>query len=348
MHHSSFIRITALSIVINPASNPTISSSLFPIDILQVLQQVLPYFQTETNAKFRDEYLVVIKSLFAHVRRGLIPLSREQISHANGNSIVEFGKEEDSTLDVSRTQTLSEKNATFLEWFDEFLINELHPCASYQRHITALKALLSLGVPSQFKNGVNKVVSANRTDEEFHNISSEYFLGFQLFRLLLDLIMDPFDDVRSAAALLLGNLLSNVDSTNRFFNYNISIELEDNEGKNEISNSRPLYQILQNLFISTIDRARSSMACTGRADHADGFGRLCQLRFDFYKVINTFTGINDRFSVFNNLLSSLSEDIKGLQDNFSFAVGNSSLHGNLIALRCVILNSSAGFATTDS
>lgn len=346
MHSSPSIRIAALNIAINPATSPAVSSSPFPIDTLEVLQQVLPHFQTETDAKVRNEYLVVLKTLFAHVRRGLVPLFRENISHeihANENTIVNLETEKDITGHVRRNQLLLEKHVAFLKWFDEFLINELQPCASYQRHTTALKAILFIGLTSRFKNGAVKGFSNIRTDSEPHITAREYSLGFQLIRLLLDLIMDPFDDVRSAAASLLRNILSNIDSTNRF-NHNIFMKLEYNSASDF---STPVRHTFKNIFVSTIDRAKAIMSCTGRADHADGFGRLCQLNFDCYKVINTPMVTSDRIPVMDDLLSSLLEDIRSLQDNFSFAAGNSSLHGNLIALRYFASNPSASFASTN-
>ena len=71
------------------------------------------------------------------------------------------------------------------------------------------------------------------------------------------------------------------------------------------------------------------MSCTGRADQADGFGRLYRLIFDFNKLVIT----NDRLSVLDNLLSSLLESVRDARGNLSLAVGHSPLHGDLIALR---------------
>lgn len=349
MHHSSFIRITALSIVINSASNFSESSSPFPIDTLQMLRQILPYFHTETNAKARNEYFVLVKSLNAHMRRGLTPHLKEKASHASyakKNPIINIDNGEDSIVHVHRSQDLS-KNTTFSEWFDEFLVNELHPSVSYQRHITALKAMLSVGLTRIFKNGAVDVLSPNRTDSESHSLTHEYFLGFRFIRLFLDLTMDPFDDVRSAAALLLRNLLSNVDFANRFFGDNISMNLKDHEDKISIKIALPILHDFKNIFISTIDRAKTMMSCTGRADHADGFGRLYHLNYDLCNVINTSVRTDDRISILDNLMSSLSEDITNLQSNFSLAVVSSPLHGNLIALRYFALNSSAGLASTE-
>lgn len=346
MHHSPFIRIAALSIVINSASNPILSSSPFSIDILPVLQQALPHFHTETNAKVRNGYLVVVKSLLAHVRRGLVPQFREQVSHAgraNVNTIVNLDEGQNGTVHVCRSQVLLEKNASFLKWFDDFLINELHPSASYQRHITALKAMFTIDLTSRFKNGAINVSGCNRADSEFDNTARDYFLGFQLIRLLLDLMMDPFEDVRSAAASLLRSLLSNIDSTNKLFNHKISMKLEANEDKSAIKISTPFRHMSKNIFVSTVDRAKIMISSTGRADHADGFGRLYQLKFCFDDVADT----TDRISVLNHLLSSLSEDIRILQNNFGFAVGRSPLHGNLIALRYFALKSTAGLASAN-
>ena len=350
MHHSPFIRIAALGIVIDSTSFPTVPSSPFPIETLQLLQQVLPHFHTETNAKVRNEYFVLIKSLFAHVRRGLVHGFTEKLSrevHANENIIVNLDKSQVSSIQGRESQVLLQKNATLLKWFDEFLINELHPSTSYQHHITALKAMSSIDSASRFKSGVINILGSNKTGSESHNSAHDCFLGFQLIRLLLDLIMDPFDDVRSAAASLLRNLLSNVDSTNSDFNLNISLQAKNNEDETAINASSPIRLNDEKTFISTVDRAKNMMSRTGRADHADGFGRLCCLKFDFYNVINTSVGTDDRISVLNSLLSSLSEDITKLQNNFNLAIGSSPLHGNLIALRYLPREFFAALAITD-
>ena len=340
MHHSSFIRIAALSIVTNPASNPTSSSSPYSIDTFQLLQQILPHFQTETNPKVRNEYLVIIKSLFVHVRRGLalqLTGKTSQATHANGNIAVNIDNGKDIKIHARKSKFV-ENNAAFLTWFDEFLINELHPSASYQRHITALKAMLSIDFISRFKNGAINVFNHNRIGSKSHNTAHDCFNGVQLVRLFLDLTMDPFDDVRSAAASLLRNLLSNLDSTSIFFNHNIPMNLVGNEDKVASSISTQVRYIFNNIFASTIDRAKMMMSCTGRADHADGFGRLCQLKFDSYEVTNTQAGTENRISVMENLLFSLSADIRNLRNNFSFTIASSPLHGHLIALRYFALN----------
>lgn len=351
MHHDSFIRIAALGIVINSVSTSNVSSSLFPIETLELLQQVLPHFHTETNPKVRNEYLVLIKSLFARVRRGLVLNFKENLWHefdANENVIVNLDKDQVSTVYERKSQVLLKKNATFLKWFDEFLINELHPSASYQRHITALKAMSFIESASRFKNSAINTLSRNKPANDSRNTARDCFLGFQLIRLLLDLIMDPFDDVSSAAASQLRNLLSNVDFTNFSFNSDSWMQAKNDYDGSAIDDSSPVRHNFENIFVSTIDRAKIMVSRTGRADHADGFGRLCCLQFDFYNLISTSVGIDGRISVLNNLLSSLSEDITNLQNNFNFAVGNSPLHGNLIALRYLPSKSSAGLVITNS
>lgn len=350
MHHSSFVRIAALSIVIKSASSSTVSTSSFSTETLQLLEQILPHFHTENNAKARNEYLVLIKSLYAHVRRGLVPHHREILAHAvhaDEKTIANPDEGQDSTAQVRRSQAFLEKSATFLEWFDKFLINELHPTASYQRHITALRAMSCNGLTARFNKGAINISSCNRTDSKSHNTAHDFLLGFQPIRLLFDLIMDPFDDVRSAAASLLRDLLSNVDSKNIFLHPNISIKLQNNKDRSHIDNSSPVRHDFKNIFVSTLNRAENMMSCTGRADHADGFGRFCHLKFDFYHVINTSVGTQGRISVLDDLLSYLSENITNLRNDFSFAVGSSPLHGNLIALRYPGLNSSAALAITN-
>jgi Putative death-receptor fusion protein (DUF2428) len=112
----------------------------------------------------------------------------------------------------------------FIEWFGTFLLNELDPGNSYPRHILALNTLqLFL-----------KVARRSSTAREPFIMS------------LLSLIMDPFDDVRSLASLILKEILA-----------------FDSDG----STPKMLLEYMQ--------RLEDLSARTCRHDHADAAGRLC-------------------------------------------------------------------------
>jgi hypothetical protein len=232
--------------------------------------------------------------------------------------------------DICTKKVLLEKHVMFLNWFDEFLVNELQPCASYQRHITALKALSSTGLASRFNNFSVTVFSQGRTETVAHIKAHEYSLGLRLIRLLLDLIVDPFDDVRSTAASVLQCTLSNLQSANNLLGEDIVVKFR---GHGTLDFYMPVRQTFQRKFTCAIDRAKTMMSFTGRADYAEGFGRLCQLNFDFYRITNDITSTSDRFSFLDSLLSSLTETIRRAREDLSSAVGFSPLHGILIALR---------------
>ncbi len=124
-----------------------------------------------------------------------------------------------------------------------------------------------------------------------------------LIRLLIDLTMNSFDDVRSLAASLLK-----------------CVEL------------RP------NLLLRTIDRGEKVMCRTGRADHADGYGRLmdvalstcpkdsCQAPFSSPVLIRSQVSVG-------SLLSTLEADITTATIDLRCAVASAPIHGRLIALR---------------
>jgi hypothetical protein len=305
---------------------PLISSNPFSIHTIEALQRSLPHFHAETNPKIRNEYLVIIKSLFVRVRRGLASLVEGYISddaYANTKIIIEAGN---TTADHECGNQLLKNHVSFLSWFDSFLIDELQPCASYQRHITALKAILSLGLASRFKNDSVELLRCSITDGDAHIVAGEYILGFRLIRFLLDLIMDSFDDVRSMAALILNNIMSNLDSPNNLFKPDLMFKSKDHDAP---AFPMQFSQPHRYGFSYAIDRAKTLVSSTGRANHADGFGRLYRLVFDFDRLLIT----NDRLSVLDNLLSSLVENIRNSRGNLSLAVGYSPLHGNLIALR---------------
>lgn len=76
------------------------------------------------------------------------------------------------------------------------------------------------------------------------------------------------------------------------------------------------------------------MQRSGRADHADGFGRLYDLIYGPYGTSDKGTAWgNEPRVVFDDLMSELEQFVSMIQDNLHLAVKSASLHGYLIAAR---------------
>lgn len=273
--------------------------------------------------------------MFAKIRSGLNDLLKPNVSHESLTATVSFETGQDTKYPVSGVK-LFEVHVDFLRWLDEFLVSELQPSASYQRHITALKVLLSTDLALRTTKGVFETNGLMKTDNALTARGCSYEI--RLVRLLLDLLLNPFDDIRSSAALLLSKTLTHLESTGVFLNHVIFPQINDDRIS---ASTKPVLQIFQSFFTSAINRAKAMMSCTGRAHHADGFGHICRIYFVSHRLLNGTAGTGGRFSIVENLLSSLSENIKIAQSNLSFTIENSALHGNLIALRYFAWNSSA-------
>ena len=157
-HPSSRMRIMALSLLISSSA----STKPFPSSTLDMLKSNLPKFHADTDVKTRHEFLQDSKDMVKRLKSATSTLQR---SASRGHA---------------DAATLLQKHVEFSYWYQHFLMGELVPTVSYQRHFTALKALESV-----LRDGPSVLgVSSCR-------------------RLVLDRMMDPFDDVREAASGIL-------------------------------------------------------------------------------------------------------------------------------------------------
>ena len=129
-------------------------------------------------------------------------------------------------------------------------------------------------------------------------------------QLLFNLIMDPYDDVRSSGAALL----------KLFPRSSLALALSGHSKVIESSQS-------------LTDRADTMMCRSGRADDADGAGRLHELLFDAAPSELKEGEPRTRYVVLQDLLNDLEEDVLTAVGNLGLAVSASPIHGRLIALR---------------
>jgi hypothetical protein len=193
----------------------------------------------------------------------------------------------------------------FLEW-------ELRPTASYQSRITALRSIIIV-LRSGIDPGVS-FTSLSKSAQGQLNWAHELQIGnTKLCRSLLDLILDPFDDIRDAAVSVLQLCL-------------VALPRADQE--------RTMSMIPR--FLA---RAEATMLRTGRADQADGVARAYGMVFALASDNpNTFAGSNfsSKQSLFEHLQTQLKDTLNLAHNDLSQAVDGRPVHGTFAALRYVV------------
>ena len=161
---------------------------------------------------------------------------------------------------------------------------------------------------------------------------------FELFtndhlRVLLDLAMDAYDDVRSCSITLLKQASSDIMRE-------WLLDTEQAVDKDILASAgqrRPSENSTRNNRICTVLRwSEDLMRKTGRADFSDGFGRLNELTFDMQ--LRSTSTVSCARNITYGLLSDIERDIQTAQQNLSQAVATAPVHGRMIALRYLPVN----------
>ena len=314
VHNSASVRILALR------SLTYSSSSIMPLNpyLFSTLQQFIPCIHAETDSAARHEFCSIIKKLFFRIQAVMLRLTKT-------SSVVQDA----TTQPEAFTDSSSEEcfvclldHANFVRWYMELLLKELQPTATYPRHISALKVLQLLNTSGLCNTAVYSSLLSSQ-----HQNSSQLVEQYRspIIYLLLELVMDPFDDVRAMAASLLHN------------HYLVFVTKPTTSGIAGPGVSSCLYSDSAweySTFQLVLQRSAALSRRTGRADYADGVGRLYHLR---YLVCGKSEKLDDgrceRHSLFEGLISDLEMDIQMAHDNLQTAVASAPLHGHLIALR---------------
>ena len=308
----------------------------FTSTVLQLFKLHLGYFHSDTDAKFRNEVISNTKHLIERLRGATALLVRELEQASFKLTQLSMTDEKDERKSHDSIASLLLSHQQIIEWYAEFLLDELVPTASYQRHITALRAiqlLLNSHISKEsFRRGASMPAS-----------STVWPFTIELFdarsvRLLLDLLMDPFEDVRTGAMVIL--TLCPPES----FTECSSSKSDSNaqERHDEASNGaspgfeRPESQsglvasMKRNplpLLTEFIARANQASMNSGRADYADGVARA-------YKLLHSLQpSIGHRMKLIEGLVTDLEDKVVAAEQDLAQAVVNSPVHGNFAALR---------------
>ena len=314
-HASCRIRYAALTVVLHWKTIST--SSTF--NVFKVLQKTIPNFHTEVDTKTRNDFISVMMDFCARLKSSLFqpPNSPDQqypsVGDASETPVTDF---------KTAKYDLPEFHARFMIWYHAFLSQELRPTTSYQRHITALRVLQS--IVTRDRTPYQGQASHRAHDfEAKKGFTSRNATSTQLSRLLLDLVLDPFDDVRDAAA----SLLEMVDPSVLESRSDIHSKVEN------IVVPTPFEAWDEHSSIS-ITHAERMMRKTGRADYADGVGRLHNRLYAFGDASdNKLRRLEVQNSILESILRKLGNDVAVTQLDLRRAVSSAPLHGYLIALR---------------
>lgn len=201
----------------------------------------------------------------------------------------------------------------FMERYANFLEGELLPTASYQRHISALKSISLL-----LNSGVD--MNARHVPQEDQNLWRYRIeiLCPSLFRLLVDLLLDPFDEVRATVLYLIGLFPKQLINTGN--------ESSDNN----------IFNVPERLKVA-LEKAESLASRTSRADHADTVARLYYSLYFKAKDGAPETG-NDlwfltKLGIINEILQRLEAKLSQETGIFQSSVRDAPLHGHTSALR---------------
>ena len=310
-HGSSNVRISAFSTLVSAV----VASTHVDATIIQRLKECVPCFHQETNPKPRNEFISLMKKLCFKLARPRTPSTagKQEIALSAFVKCTEVGN-----------RTL-ETPSDFIEWYVVYMIREMRPTASYQSHITALKIFSELEMTlSLFDIGGKGTFFSGRW-------TKTTTLHQQLSRALLDLLFDPFDDVRQFSAAILDNLVHSE------FCY------RGVRGKVSMNNDSQTHRIIIHNILDCIPGAEALFRRTGRADHADGLGRLLNLAF----TARRFSSIlYDQASAYELIEYDLEQDIGIAIQDLELAVSSAPLHGHLIALRWTHHNLPPSFANS--
>lgn len=308
-HPSLSVRSSAFSLLVSSqATTKPFSESAFAL-----LKKHLASLHADYDAKFRNEVLGLTKGLIQRAK-SIITVAQRNLSGPTASGAYKT----ESTADPARlalkrkpgpetawnngveASEVLASHLAFLKWYMSFLKSELLLTASYQRHITALKATLLM-----LKLGKHAGAGDELDIEAAKAISTDA----SWTRLLLDLMLDPFDDVRDGASAVLSLLPREI--------------VEAPTGCE--NGPTTLLETLRE-FCS---RAQALADRTGRADHGDGAARSQGL------LCRWLSSQELRIELASGVIQGLEDKISRAEKDLGHAALDNPVHGDFAAIRYV-------------
>lgn len=271
----------------------------------ELLRRHLRSCHGDPDAKFRNELLAHSKNMVKRIQ-GAISVLRKDIGRlnikatrvdANGtpvNTHISQGAKQIANAGEMWLRDSLRAHEDFFCWYLEFLRQELVPTASYQRHITALRSLAN-------------VLRLSR--ESTSTVEQSICQDPHWIRIFLDLVMDPFDDVRETATGLL-----------------MLFPAEAIRTKTVYGVGQPKSAALD-ILKEFCTRAADIASRTSRADHSDGAARSLGLLCAWQKTLD------ERISLLSLTLDELQQKIVMAEKDLGSAVMSVPVHGTFAAIR---------------
>lgn len=259
------------------------------------MKECLPYFHQETTPKPRNEFISLAVKFTGSLTKVCAALPPDNSSRSNP-------ADEDPSKNLERLKELQ-------DWYLSFLIRELRPTGNYAGHITALRVLKLC-----FKQiDLRSLPRDTLWHQSLPNISD----------MLLELLLDPFDDVRTEASDLVDLLLEFEMVSHRLspVPLNASAKMVDDIDCNMICR-----------LLDAMPHLRGISQSTGRASHAEGFAHLQRLVFGARRYSSRYC---DQDSMYRVTEADATQNVNWAALEFKEAVKTNNLYGNLIALRSV-------------
>jgi hypothetical protein len=283
--------------------------------VLKSLKLNLTHLHTDTDANFRRELIGYIQKLFDRLRGSTATLVRTKDTVPTTQTRLPFPQ------GLARNRNTARKSAVhnplmealeFIVWYIRFLEGELRSDASYQRRMSALRALMVV-----LKSGLDPRVPhhhlSKKAQGQLQWMHQLQITNTRLGRFLIELILDPYDDIRDASVSALQLCLESM------------IDEERGQTVRHISH-----------FIT---RAEIAMLRTGRADHADGLARAYALYFSTCAVESVenhglhLSEETTRIGILDCLRQQLQSTLDVARHNLSDAVEGRPVHGTYAAIR---------------
>jgi len=344
VHASDTVRSLAFSVLVS--SNSSIRP--FSETAMDILQSSMSVLYCDSDAKFRNEVLSNTKHMIERLRGATAFLMRETES-------VSFQVRQEHAISpqdgqaawqaLRQTTELLQRHGEFIQWYIGFLLGELIPTSSYQRHITALKATFLL-----LRSGILKPRAGSQPPQVSDNATvwpcSIDFFNPMSMRLLLDLLMDPFEDVRSSAASIL-KLASTDDFTVGGLvepqeDPKIARKTDFVQGSADVIRDTSVMEVSVNHEIKSlqvrkekplgllrgfVQQAEALSKKTGRADYADGVARSKSLLFSL------LSSIDEQTSFLSQSVHDLEAKLSLAENDLGQAVLEAPIHGDFAVLK---------------
>lgn len=313
---STKVRIAALSLLINATSTTKPLSH----GSLQALERGLPYLHADSDSGFRSDFFSLVKTLTDRLRGATSHLAKQTTRGGGRKEVSKAKANAESNRNTENAPALLKAHKSFLEWYLAFLQVELRPTASYQRHISALKCISLI-----YRSGVDTSVSIRRfaksTGAQLNLTSGQQaawpfavdVVNEVMADLLVDLLFDPFDDVRLAAAAVL-SLVGNEATPNK---------------------TSPA---LTPRLLKALGKAERMMMLSGRADQADGVAHIYSIIFSRCpnKDSDSSKWWTSTMDIVEHLVTTLENTLSIAATDITKAVSKHPLHGLFISIRCVV------------